>query len=381
MGGTNASANKKITTIAALAVFGGIAGFGAGHLIKQSGMFFGVNAAQWFTALLLTPLALFLVIVIHELGHLAAAQWVGFRFRVLTLGPWSIIATPTGFRHRLNFKILGLIGGQQISTPVDGRGTDRQFLHYLAGGGVANLVSAALAIALLEAAAVDGFVRAFLVVFAAVSALFGVINLAPVRTGQGIATDGYNMRSIMRNNEEAIRLRAMIELMGNIYSGVRPRDWSYKMVAQLQENAPTEYEKALGPFLAHSFALDRGDLATARETALATEALFDGVPAAFHSHFAVELAYYFGACERDAAKARRYADIAKRGGYLLSPSATHRALAAAAYAEARYADAIAECELGLLLATDGNNELDRMLEPETINLLKALVLDAQRIAA
>lgn len=340
--------------------------------------FTGFNAHTWLPAPVYFFLALVSAIIIHELGHLAAALSAGFRFRVLTLGPWSIIATPAGLRHRISFKILGLIQGQQISTPVAGEGTDRQFVRYLAGGGFANLVTAGVAFLALMFPGIPADLRAFLFALSAVSIILGIVNLLPWRTAQGVTTDGYNIRAILRNDDEALRFRALFDLMGNIYSGVRPRDWSRESVACLQGSASSNYEKALGPLLSCQYALDQGDLVAAGEAALASEGLLDSVPKAFKSHFAIDLAYYFGAFGGDAIKARRHADTARNGGYLLSASSVQRALAAAAFAERRFEEAIAACDRGIAAAADGNNEMDRILEPELINALRARAVAEQK---
>ena len=332
--------------------------------------------ATFFGAGALVLLALVATVVVHELGHLIAAQTVGFKFRILTLGPWSIIATPRGLRHRFSLKVMGLVFGQQLSTPPDLTGDDDKFQVYLAGGGVANILTAALALLCWYGFELRGFSAVFFGAFAGWSLFLGIINLMPFRTNMGVASDGYNMRALRQNRPEAVRFRALIALMGDAYAGTRPRDWSPQMVATLNENAGSPYETALGLLLAYQHALDRGEAALANAFIPPLIAVHPQIPAAMQSHFGVEIAYHYGLIEPDAELARRFADAvnaAKADAYLLSPSAVHRALAAAAFVEGKFTQGLEECARGLQLIDEGVTELDRVMELECLQSLQAKI--------
>ena len=170
--------------------------------------------ATFFGASALVLLALVATVVVHEFGHLIAAQMVGFKFRILTLGPWSIVATPNGLRHRFSLKVMGLIFGQQLSTPPDITQDDDKFQVYLAGGGVANILTAAMAMLCWYGFELRGLSAVFMGAFAGWGLFLGIINLMPFRTKMGVASDGYNMRALRQNTPEAVRFRALIALMG-----------------------------------------------------------------------------------------------------------------------------------------------------------------------
>jgi hypothetical protein len=370
---------KSIAVFLGYVVVGGFIGYGLvnnGDLLLRIHLLGAISMSLLVIAI---PLTLFLSVVVHEFGHLLGALSVGFRFRLLTLGPWSIVLTPDGLRHRFNFKILKLIGGQQISTPRNGVGTDKQFLIYLAGGGVTNLVVAALtAVLAWLPVRLPLALKLVLIMFCLMNLVMGLTNLVPFRTKQGIATDGYNMRSIYRRNAEAARFRAQFDLMGYVYAGTRPRDWSRETVAKLQEDALTENEKAYGLLIAYQSASDRGEREVAAEKALQIEALYANIPEAFRAHYAANLAYHFGAYEPDAIKSRRYANDAKRGGYLLSQGAIHLALAATALVEGQYGEAANECDLATVFANKRENELNRIINAEYLADMRQRIAEAQQ---
>ncbi len=361
------------------AVVGGFIGYGLvknGYLLSH---IYLLSTTSIYLLVIAIPLMLFASVTVHECGHLLGALCVGFRFRVLTLGPWSIVSTPDGLRHRFNLKILKLIGGQQISTPRNGAGTDKQFLIYLAGGGVTNLMVAALiAIPVLLPVRLPLELTLGLIIFCFMNVLLGLTNLIPFRTQQGVATDGYNMLSIYRRNAGAKRIRALFELMGYFYTGVRPRDWSLEMVAALQEDAATEYEKVSGLSIAYQYASDRGEREVAAEKASQIEARYSQIPEAFRAYYAASLAYHFGVYEKDAIKSRRYATDAKRGGYLLTSDAIHLSLAATALAEGQYQEAANECDLAAAFANKRENELNKIVNAEYLADMRRRIAEGQQ---
>jgi hypothetical protein len=370
---------KSILKPLLLLLAGVVVGYGIGSLL--SGKFSSWLPVQirgasvwWFVPLL--PLAFFAVIVVHELGHLAAAQLAGFRFRALTLGPLSLLKTPAGFRVRVNWQIMNLIGGQQISTPPQDGASDAGFMLYLAGGVVANFVTAALGAWWLHASVESPPLAMFLLLFVVVSVLLGAMNALPFHTEGGIATDGYNMRTLQRGGAAAERFRAMFNVLAYAYAGVRPRDWAQQTVFGLQNGVDAKsrgYDKATGPVVRLQWAMDIGNMAEAARAAQELEVVYADLQGPLRPHFAAELAYWYGVIcsDIDAQKAERYAGDAVQSAYLISPSTVLRARAAAAYAAGQFDVTVALCEEGLAMAPNALNEFDRVMEPQWLQSIKA----------
>ena len=72
-------------------------------------------------------------------------------------------------------------------------------------------------------------------------------------------------------------------------------------------------------------------------------------------------------------RSRRYADDIASNSYVISPATMHRGRAAALYAEARYAEALTEIELGLSRVQTSTTELDRVMEPEWLRQLRGKI--------
>lgn len=352
-------------------ILGGVIGylgmaFGATYFRRWFGAA-SFGAMDWACLILSVPVAFFLAITLHELGHLAGALASGFRFRVLTLGPWSIIKSGNGsgnkWQHRFSRSVMGIISGQQISSPPLSGASDRDFIVYLLGGGVANLLVAALTFWAVHIADTPPLAMAVLIVFGGINLLLGLVNLLPISTAAGVRTDGFQIRTLWRGGDEAIRFRALFAVVADIYAGVRPREWSQDLIGQLHLGRQNALEQMIAFTVQLQAAMDRGETERAGEAVVVIEALYEQLPVALRSQFATELAFFHAMVKQDAAKARRYADDVSETAYLISPATVHRARAAALFAEGRDARAIAEIDAGLARGNAATNELDRVMEP------------------
>ncbi|MDX2217457.1 MAG: hypothetical protein SF172_00340 [Burkholderiales bacterium] len=337
----------------------------------------GFDRADGLWLIVSLPVIFLLCIALHELGHLAGAMMGGFRFRVLTIGPWTLIDDGVRLRHRLHLSVMRMIGGQQISSPPPGGATDRQFIVYLLGGGLANVMAAGAAIALASSLSMAPFWAAALLVFACLNAFFGVINLLPLSTAAGIRTDGYQIRTLHKGGEDAVRFRAVFAVIALAYAGIRPREWPVEAVRDMVRGEMTPLERALAELMRLQVALDRNDAADAASAAAHIVERYGSIPQAIRAQFAAELTHYFAVMSGDAGAARRYAEDVSAGAYLISPATVHRGKAAALFAEGRLDEALAEIDLGLSRQHLAMNEFDRQVEPEWLGQLKQSVMARQ----
>lgn len=359
---------QPLKTVLFQLAFGALFGAGVGYwgvtFIQKSG-----DAAIPNLVGLLAVLvgSFFLTTVIHECGHLAAALSQGFRFRVLTIGPLAIVDTPNGFRFSWNFRVMMLIMGQQISTPPARTAnhpgaTVKNFMVYLAGGGAANLLTAAIAVLLLITIVNAFWIKVFLLAFIAISVFLGVINLLPIATAQGIKTDGFHMRALRRG--DATVFLTLFEYIRDVYEGVHPRDWQPDLLQRIEERASNDLERSLAFVMRLTRAIANNDCAAASQAAQQLESVYANIPKALRTQYAAELVHHFAMFEGNAEKAKQYSNDAKRVGYLGSPATPVRVAACVAFVEGRYADAEKLCEQAIALAPQGLNALDRMMEPE-----------------
>jgi hypothetical protein len=356
-----------------------------------------MTTSDWVLFGLSLPIVFVLAVVVHELGHLVGAQICGFRFRVLTIGPWSIVSTADGIRHRFSLAALSMLSGQQISSPPPNGATDRQYQIYLLGGGVSNVLVGVFTMLfiqgfmtvtttvkpneLIDANSVNMIsttvttmllpilFETVLYAFAIINFALGIINFVPFKAA-GVATDGANILALIRGGDNAIRFRALFTVIADMYAGVRPRDWSKKTIDDITQGEATEIEQAISFVMQLQAFVDRGDIESARTPVEALEKMYSRILLAMRGQFATELAFYYGVLMLDAQKARRYADDVSTKTYLISPAAIHRAKASAFFAEGDYAMAVSEVKLGLSKIDQSTSEFDRVMELEWLKIIQ-----------
>lgn len=347
-------------------LIGGCAGYGiavaAKHFVPE---WFNVSAFSRSDALALLvalPFAYVLTIAVHELGHLAAAIACGFRFRALTIGPFSLLATAKGMQIRSAWSAVAMIGGQQISAPPPGGGTPRQYLVYLAGGGVANIVAGIGFAALAYALPWPPLWISACLLCAAMNLFLGPLNLLPLSTGNGIRTDGYNIRTLLRGGDDATRFRAVFELIGHMFSGVRPREWRAGTLHELLMGSPNALETAMAHLMALQVAMDHADTEGTRAAVDRLVAHYADVPAALHGQFAVEMVTAYALFLDDAESAARYGGDVNAKSYLISPATICRSRAAVALAQSQPADCALAITSGRAALNRSTTELDRAMD-------------------
>jgi hypothetical protein len=213
-------------------------------------------------------LALAVHVVVHELGHLAAAAAAGARLESLRFGPVTVRRDGDRFRIERNRLRLAGVLGSIVAVPTKDEGFERAFGLTILGGPAATV---ALTTALyLGARAVsppssDGEAIASFVLWHAtvVGGFLGVVNLVPVRLRSGLRNDGslawLTFRARTAGSREAVRLLVQAT------RGRRPREWgrdAETLVAAAETDPRYAPEVRLA---ALNVALDTGDVARADE--------------------------------------------------------------------------------------------------------------------
>jgi hypothetical protein len=204
--------------------------------------------------------AFFLVVLIHELGHLAATRVVGFEWRHFYAGPLIVDREANGVRVRFLWKRL-LFGGMVQAAPDSARDLRRRYLIMLAGGPIATALVFAV-VPLLP----HGIFRSCL---AAANVLAVATSWIPCYTG-GYATDAKAILLLRRPGHESNLLAAILYIAALDAQGVVPRDWDAASVEALRTPVGSPLDGTAAVFmLAHAFdASDDDGIAAATERAL-----------------------------------------------------------------------------------------------------------------
>jgi len=229
-----------------------------------------VHLDNWETVTVVAAclIALPVVLLVHELGHLLGGRLVGFRAFLLIIGPMRLERSQAGWAMHLN-KEPALYGGMAGSAATDARNLGRRTAVLVAGGPVASadlalgagLVLHALDLSLRNASASFTSLLSFLALqtLSLVSAAICIVTLVPMQTS-GFMTDGARLLRLLRGGPVAERDIAIQAIIGSSLSGVRPRNWDTALINTARELRDGSMFEFIGLQFAQMHAADRGDV-------------------------------------------------------------------------------------------------------------------------
>lgn len=302
-----------------------------------------------------------LVLLAHELGHVAAGLLRGFEFVALICGPLAVSRVDGRLRPEWN-RAWSLYGGIAILAPTGGRLPPRRdALVLFAGGPLASLALGTLFVALHYGLELDGVTRrtivagthtfpdllagAFTMMVGLSSLLVAVATMIPNAVG-GFTSDGAAIRMLLKGGPEADRLQALNALIGAMHAGQRPREWSAELVARAAAVRDGSALESAAASFAHVHALDSGDVAAARGHLARMQAAGARAPAITTGELRLAEAWLAVADGRTA-EARSALDAS--AGTLVEEYDRRRVLAAILLADGKAADGTAAAREGLEL--------------------------------
>jgi hypothetical protein len=330
------------------------------------------EALRWFDLLWL-PLHFFVVILLHELGHLGGGIARGMRFLLLIVGPLRLRRTVSGLKFDW-FMRGDTFGGLAAAVPANGSGTPRDFLFLVLGGPLVSLLLAATAFALAYSA--DGRLAAHMAIAGLLSTAIFCVTAVPMRAG-GMLSDGMQALELLRGGTAVEQRNAMMASFAESLSGVRPRDRDPAPLARSLALTGQEPLRDITAWsMAYQVALDRRELAQAGEWIDRVAEGFEAYPSGFRQALACDVAYFNARYRRDLATATQWYALASGG----MAEAAARGLTEAAIAWLRgdaddAAAALARGERGLGDVSDAG--AIPLLQDE----MKALRIDIERLRA
>ena len=184
--------------------------------------------------------AFYVMLAIHELGHVAIGLCTGFRLRSLRIGP--LVFTPP-FRMSLYRGPGAFVNGVADLIPV---ATDKlawRGIGMVLGGPAANILSAIVVLFLpFPRTGFAGFFIAF-------SMVNGLNDLFPFESRLGVS-DGRRIWTLLRHRERGERWLALLRLGGELNDGVLPESLSAGFLAK----AIAIRDPSADTMMAHAFA-------------------------------------------------------------------------------------------------------------------------------
>lgn len=163
-------------------------------------IFSTTRSLEWFAVGFFSLiLSFYLHIILHEGGHLVAGLASGYKFVSFRIG--SVLWIKIQGKIRRKRLSLPGTGGQCLLDPPAMDGGRFPAVLYNLGGGLANLIFAAVACVIAFAIGTVA-AKVILLPFALVGIYLGIMNLLPMKMG-GIANDGYNIKIFRKDADSA----------------------------------------------------------------------------------------------------------------------------------------------------------------------------------
>ncbi len=253
---------------------GALVGVGLGYLLGATGWATEVldrvgrvelGPGRFAVFLAGVPVLVFLLVLLHELGHLAGGRLAGFRAYLLLVGPLRVERIRERWTVGLNAR-LATWGGLAASAPDDAHNLRGRMALYAVAGPGTNLLTGAAVLVVLVAVAPESLppvLHAWMIAFTLGSFILGVLTLIPGQAG-GMYTDGGRLLRLLRTGPELEGDLALIALTGLSLAGRRPREWPEALVEQALSLPPDSLMGVFARQVAYLRTLDLGDVERAR---------------------------------------------------------------------------------------------------------------------
>ena len=234
--------------------------------------------------LLLFYIGIFIVINIHELGHLIFGKFLGYRFLMFRAGPLSIQKE----NEKLKFTFIKNVGYGGLCAMIPGENSSlKDFAFYSTGAIVFNILTGIGFIIMSFSVPQPVFSAVPLFLTGVVSIFLALLNAWPFFS-MNQPTDGMMFFSILRENPLAERFFESVMLSKKLAMGVRPRDLELTPV----DLPLKDFHELTTVFYLYFMEMDLGHVEKAGEYLKVVEENLSKVPPYTLPAYYYELIYY-----------------------------------------------------------------------------------------
>ncbi len=237
---------------------GGIGGFFIGMFLAENGM--NKLAIPVWAELLYIIAVFFVIIVIHEAGHLVMGLATGYKFVSFRIGPFTLIKENGRIKLRL-YTVMGTAGQCLLMPPETDSPENAPYFLYHLGGGLFNIVTAAICgifMLITDSKTAD----LLLGTAVALSLFLGLTNLIPM--GKSSANDGTNLYLLKRSPVLRRVLYNQLYINGLLYQGVLPRGIPSEYFSDIVDDGKMGVHSCVMPMLQGALAVDIKDFTAAQ---------------------------------------------------------------------------------------------------------------------
>jgi len=352
------------------------AGFGAGGMLiylKGREMLM-IEAPGWIAAISTLLVVIFLTVLIHELGHLIAGKAAGFRFLMISVGPFKVQKSGETIRPGLN-KHLNTSGGLTLMIPERLDPENSKMIWFIAAGPIANFILGAVTVSLAvifsgaETTPGLNYALYFLFTTGIVSILLGLASIIPSES-DAFESDGRQILDLLRGGDKAITKQRLTVLSVSILNGTRPRDIDTRLLESVLSRSDSQSfsQASTARFIAAYHHLDSGNIEAAEQIfdSLISDLENEKMPMLKGTLFS-EKAFILSAYRHDAGAALPFLEKARKG--YVEKQTLSRAEAAWHIAMGCLDDGIASAKQGLKEAPKSLDKGGAIFETEILHVL------------
>ncbi len=203
--------------------------------------------------------ALLFSITVHELGHLSAGWLLGFRFSLISVGPFCLRVEHGRFKISLLREMTALgYAGMHVDRV---RRLRHRLVLYTLAGPLAGLLVIPFAVFFANHstfARTHTWALSFSAEFVMISILLSSISLIPM--GNISTNDGSRMALLLRDVQSTRRLLSIAAIAAQHEKGVRPRNWKRTWLKAASSTPDDSSEDLGGNWLAYISCADRKDM-------------------------------------------------------------------------------------------------------------------------
>lgn len=279
---------------------GGIVGYlGASYFLNDGPKSGNIDWLELASIILVLMFSFFLVILIHEIGHVLGGLIMGNEFSMMIVGPLKLQKEDGKYHLEFNQNIA-MAGGLALTLPTKVEGFKKRRAVVIGGGPFASLVLAIIAY-LLFISIPNGDSKLLTTIFLSLgmlSAMIFVMTIIPMKAG-GFMSDGMQLLMTFRGDAKAKQYANFMHLFALDNKGVLPKDLPDTLfTTELDKPITDIYDLAFQQYLYYR-ALDVNDLEKAANLVQKMEAKLDLYPANFQPDMQADWVLFYSLIQPD----------------------------------------------------------------------------------
>ncbi|MDU4936774.1 MAG: site-2 protease family protein, partial [Peptostreptococcaceae bacterium] len=212
---------KKIVLFIFMMLIGAIGGFLWGYMLPSSDTESSMDIIKLAISIGIFILAFFIQIILHEAGHLICGLLSGYEFVSFRVGSLTLVKEDGKFSIK-KFSIKGT-GGQCLLMPKNDNYKECSYILYNLGGILMNLIVSIIFFILYMVFKGNSYVYIALISMVITGILIFITNGVPMKIS-GVANDGYNLVSIIKNDLMKYCFYMQLKVNGLLHKGIRIKD-------------------------------------------------------------------------------------------------------------------------------------------------------------